>query len=268
MKIEVLMATMNRQSIEELELEKKSIFSNCLIINQVTNENLNLIDEEIKNKNIRMLSFREKGLSKSRNRALENAKGDICMIADDDVSYVEGYEKIIRDTYQENKKADFMTFQILTPENGFFKDYKKLDFKHNNISVLKVSSPDITFKRKTILENNLKFPEEFGLGSAFQTGEQSIWLTNCLKKGLLGFYKSLPIVIHPFENSGRIYNEKTIVDRGALHAKLFSWKCLAVNLIFGIKKFKEYKKDLNIFSYIKYIYSGSFIYLLRRNNYE
>ena len=38
------MSTMNRQSINELNLESKNIFRDCLIINQVTDENLEDLD--------------------------------------------------------------------------------------------------------------------------------------------------------------------------------------------------------------------------------
>ena len=41
--------------------------------------------------NIRVINSFEIGLSKSRNLAIKNALGDICIIADDDIEYVEDF---------------------------------------------------------------------------------------------------------------------------------------------------------------------------------
>ena len=53
------------------------------------------------NHKIKFISCDEKGLSKSRNKAINNATGDICIIADDDVTYSDDYIEKIRQAYLE-----------------------------------------------------------------------------------------------------------------------------------------------------------------------
>ena len=62
-----------------------------LIINQTTKDNL--LESELTN--VRVINSFEKGLSKSRNLAIRNAMGDICLIADDDITYKKGFKKDI-----------------------------------------------------------------------------------------------------------------------------------------------------------------------------
>ncbi|CEP47881.1 Glycosyl transferase family 2 [[Clostridium] sordellii] len=87
--LEVLVSTMNQKDyslIKKMNIQTDALFINQCDLNQY---------EELKKyeKNIRIISNTERGLSKSRNQALLNAKGDICLIADDDIKYVDGYEK-------------------------------------------------------------------------------------------------------------------------------------------------------------------------------
>ncbi|MEG2247151.1 MAG: glycosyltransferase, partial [Peptostreptococcaceae bacterium] len=96
MQIQILISTMNRQSISELKLGEKNIFKDCIIINQITKDNLKLVNEELKDEKIKMISYREKGLSKSRNRALENSTGDILLLTDDDISFFDQSFEIIK----------------------------------------------------------------------------------------------------------------------------------------------------------------------------
>lgn len=103
MKIEVLISTMNLKEPETL-LKEMNVQTPYKIINQVKEI------KQIKDKNV--YSYQEKGVSKSRNRALQKAEAEICIIADDDVKYVDNYEKIILEAYKKYPKADIIVFKI------------------------------------------------------------------------------------------------------------------------------------------------------------
>lgn len=104
MEVEVLVSTMNLENTEKL-IESMNIKTKYTIINQVK-EKVNLPNE----KNV--YNYNEIGLSKSRNRAIEHAVSDICLIADDDVKYVDNYEQIIKNAYEKNKNADIIIFHL------------------------------------------------------------------------------------------------------------------------------------------------------------
>src|SRR5690606_26692020 len=106
--------------------------------------------------NIRVINSFEKGLSKSRNLALDNAIGDICLLADDDVVYLQDFQKVVLESYATLKNADVVTFKTLTTENKPYYDYPK------DISMLGsfskyVLSIEISFKRNSVLESGNRF---------------------------------------------------------------------------------------------------------------
>ena len=85
MKLEVLLSVMN---LKKDKLKEMKITSNCIVINQ-TNYN-----KYEKFKNFKIYSYKEKGISKSRNRALEQSTGDILLFCDDDVIYYDNLDKV------------------------------------------------------------------------------------------------------------------------------------------------------------------------------
>src|SRR5690606_28812810 len=107
MKIEVLVATMFQKNFDFLS--KLKLKSSAIVINQTDNADKAccIIDEDFK---VLMVSSLERGLSNSRNEAISNAKGDICVIADDDITYFKNYVEIIHDAYQQLSDADVIIF--------------------------------------------------------------------------------------------------------------------------------------------------------------
>ena len=178
MNLEVLISTMNKNTNLDNQklIEKMKIKGNSLTISQ-TNKNGK---EEGKN---RILYVNEKGLSKSRNLAIDNANADIVLIADDDVIYDEDYEKTILEAYKENKNADMIAFYVKS-RNPKRKVRKLKSGKIGWIRIFRVSSFQLTFKLESIKENGLVFDENFGAGSENFCGEETIFLSDCLRKGL------------------------------------------------------------------------------------
>lgn len=266
MQVEILISTMNKRSISDLKLSEKNIKNNCTIINQVTDDNLDLINEEIKEKNIRMFSYREKGLAKSRNRALMLSKGDIIILTDDDISLFENTIDIITEKFKQNEQFDILTFKYERKNQNKHKKYRKKEFIHNYNSARRICSVEIVMRRSSIIKNKLKYDEQFGLGARYNSGEENIFLKDCLDNGLKLKFIPLSIVMHPLESLSAPYlwSEDYLKGKGALFYRLYKNKSYfyIILLIFlkrkrikniGILKsfkivFKEirrYKKDKN-----------------------
>ena len=82
MELEVLLSVMN---LNIKDLDKMNISSKCVVINQCDKK------EHKKYKNFDIYSYKEVGLSNSRNRGLEHIKSDIILLCDDDVVYKDNY---------------------------------------------------------------------------------------------------------------------------------------------------------------------------------
>lgn len=145
------------------------------------------------------------GLSVNRNYLLSKVESGIAIIADDDVKYSENTFAIIRDEYQKND-SDYITFMIMTPKNESkeYKNYSMKGHRHSTLSLMKVSSIEITFDVKKVLDSGVRFDTRFGLGSGdISKHEESIFLNDLRKQGLKGRFSKEYIVCHPYESSGK-----------------------------------------------------------------
>jgi glycosyltransferase involved in cell wall biosynthesis len=198
--LEILISTMNRKDLSfvhaifpVLDLNKYSI----LVINQTE------LNQDLKSdtEGIRVINSREFGLSKSRNLGIDNAIGDILVIADDDIEYLPDFDKIIFEAYSTYDKASLISFQFLADKPEYMKKYR-LKSGYTRSYKLHLSSIEISFKRKDILLHNLKMNENFGLRSTFYCGEEQIFYHNLLRKRLKVAYVSRPIAIHFGKSTG------------------------------------------------------------------
>ena len=216
--LEILISTMNKTSLtflKEMFVRNENKEYKILVINQTSEGNLLTSNDE----NIRVINSFETGLPQSRNLALQNAIGDICLIADDDVVYEQDFEKTIIESYKENKSADIITFMMIDAEGELFRNYP-INSVHDKKSVSTANSVVITFNREKVLSNEVWFNNNFGLGSVFQTANEYVFLRNALDKKLNTFFKPKIILSHPVLSSGKdASSDRIIFARGALFYK-------------------------------------------------
>jgi len=219
------------------------------------------IDHYSKTYKIKYYPIYELGLSKSRNLAISKAQSDLCIFADDDIKYKENFYDTVVNSFKNFPQADIITFQAEFSDDKLLKNYKKKACWHNQKSIMKVTSFEIAFRRKKILEKNLKFDESFGLGSKYPGGEENIFLLDALRKGLKILYIPSVIIVHPNITSGSIYNETMVIGKGAMFARMFGYFAFAFDFLFAIKKYKEYKNKMKFILFLKLILKGSKDYL-------
>ncbi|MCQ2310227.1 MAG: glycosyltransferase [Paludibacteraceae bacterium] len=173
---------------------ESSLNTDAVIINQCDKNS----QEDIpwNNHKIRFISSTERGLSRSRNKAIQNATADICMLSDDDEIFTPTYSELITTAYEDYPDADVILFQVAN--SG--KTYSKKPFKVGYLQSLCFASWNITFRRQSIVENNLHFDEMMGSGTGNGSGEEICFLFDCLHAGLKLQY--VPITIARIENKG------------------------------------------------------------------
>lgn len=258
MNLEIILSCMNQSNLDIVL--KSKIESDVVIVNQC---NLNNYYEDISSgKKIRMISTTERGLSRSRNLAIKNALGDICLVTDDDESFLPNYEKKIIDAFENIPEADVIVFQVERLD-GSVKKYPSKQKKLSFLDCLKVSSIEIAFKRKSIIEKNIIFDETVGSGVTKAGGEENIFLHSCLRNNLSIYF--VPETIVQLNNSASqwmnsIYSKEYFIDRGKFTKKLLYGKVFATiyAFYFALFKWKEYKYKTNMFVAIKCMLQGIF----------
>lgn len=253
MSVQALISTMNQ--IDNLLVKRLKINSDCIILNQCNENSEIILEDELFN--IKIINSETRGLSKSRNLLIKNASGNICLIGDDDLEYVDNYEKIIKEQFDKYPNADIIAFQVEGIEEKF-KDYPKKERKLNLITSMKVASVEIAFRLNRVKENNIMFNEKFGSGAEYCMGEENIFLFECIRKGLKIQYVPIKIAnLHMGDSSWfNGFNEKYFIDRGASFYAMSSKLALLLILQFAIRKYSLYKAEMKIGNAIKYMIKG------------
>ena len=250
---EILISTQSQTSLDFLNpmfdgLDCRDY--NILIINQ----NINSPDLISTYPTIRVINSKASGLAKSRNLAIQNCLGQICLFADDDVVYKHDFKQKIISSFESQPNADIITFKM---EDEFGNDYVKYPIKeirHNHKSVLSAYSVVISFRKKTV-KYKLKFDTLFGLGSEFPTGEEYVFLREALYRQKCLYFVPKIILKHPEFSSGRQETSDDILSsRAALFYK-FSGN-LAFIKLFKLLIILIFRKKLSVFDFVNKYFLG------------
>lgn len=251
--IQVLLSTMNLKNDHNVEslTRKMKITSKYLIVNQTLDKDVNITNNNVVTK------F-EKGLSKSRNVAIENAKEDIILFADDDVVYANDYEATIIDAYNKYPKADIICFYVESL-NKKRKTKRIKTGKIGYINAMKVVSFEMSCRRKSIITNNLRFDENFGIGAKNNRGEEQIFLYEALKKGLNVIFvnKKIGEVRQEESNWFEKYDKQFFEIQGRVFKRLTKKYYILLILQYAIRKYPLYNKDINFIQATKSMLIGA-----------
>lgn len=240
--IEILISTMNQNSLDFLVPMFPFIhFSNfqILIVNQTQNGSKLTSNFS----NIRVINSSEKGLSKSRNLALENATGKILLISDDDVVFQKGFVEKIIDAYQKYPNAAIIKFCALKPNSKpLNKDAVNSKSSLSIFDILNTTSFEITLNKFHVDFEKHKFDENFGLGGMFEMGEEAIFLSDLKKDGKQLVFEPQIIVAH---NTLTSSDKKDVLEKyfisGAMFSRIFRKKYIFwifLKMFFDLKQKK------------------------------
>lgn len=254
MDIEVLVSAMHQKDMSIAD--KMNINTDAIIINQC-DEN-NFCENMHNGKTIRMYSFNERGVGKSRNNALMRATGDICIMADDDVVYVDGYENIIKEAFENNSKADMIMFNV----PSYNKDRQSVKIISSQLvrwyNCLRYGTFNIVFRRQSVLRANVFFSLLFGGGAIYSSGEDSLFISDCLRRGL-NIYVNPAVIGHVYQNEStwyKGYNQKFFYDKGIFFAALSNKYAILLILQFVIRKHFLYKSEMSFYNACKFMIEG------------
>lgn len=178
MKVEVLVSTMHQKDCDFLK--KMNINTDAIVINQTDCETLEKLNFE--GYKVKIFSNSELGVAKSRNMALKNAAGDICILADDDMQFTDGYKETVIDIY-ERHNADIIIFNFANDDDKL--NRKNQTVKNVNIfNYMNYGAARITFKNDAIKNKNISFKETYNGIPLPTCGEDTLFLREALKNGL------------------------------------------------------------------------------------
>ena len=239
MTYQLLVSTMHQT--DDSLIKEMNIHSDAIIVNQC--ERYDVQSFQNGDYKIEQYSFAERGVGLSRNTAFMRSTADIIEFADDDMIFTDTHREDVLKAFQEHPEADGILFAVesLNPDRPLLgiKKFRRV----SKIRALKYGCARVAVRREKVFYNNISFTLLFGGGARYGSGEDTLFLQDCIKAGLK-IYES-PIKVADVKQDGSTwftgYNPKYYHDKGASFAAILPKLCYIYAIFTAMRsKSKEY----------------------------
>ena len=218
--VEVIMSCMHQEGFDIAYRTK--IDSDVLIVNQCDRDDYAEI--EVNGHLWRMIYTTERGLAKSRNVAISNARGDYLLFCDDDEELSDNYVEIIQKAFTESPKASGVVFNVERKNLEDNQKFYSIEKNRKAPSYRGYGSPMLAVKRLPIIESDIKMDERFGSGSIWSCGEDSLFEIDMVKAKLWIYENPATIASIDYSGGSQWFfgmNEKFFYDKGAFIERVY-----------------------------------------------
>ena len=251
-RFEILCVTMHQKDFSKIE--QMNIHSDVVFANQA--DRTSFEEKEFDGHLARMITTDTRGVGVNRNLALIYAKGEICLFADDDVTYNDDVEERVLAEFEAHPDADVIIFHLDTDSDRKQIKYNETK-KCSRFCKMPWGGVRIAVRLNSIRKANVWFTTLFGGGCIFPSGEDSMWLTDARKKGLTFYVSKETIGSVSFETSTWFSgaDEKFYYGKGAFYQALHPKTKYMWMLYLAFRTLKG--GDLTLFEKIKFMKLGS-----------
>lgn len=257
MKIVVLISCMHQKDFSIIE--RSNIQTDVVVINQCdedSHKTFTFTNKKGKECKALFISTTERGLSRSRNMALDNSWGDICIFCDDDEVFVDEYEDIIVKQFDAKKDFDIIAFKLIYNR----KKFGDKEQKYNKFTITRVSSAQVAMRRNSVLKTGIRFDLMLGSGSGNGGGEENKFLFQLLSKGLKAIYVPLLMAEVKSDSVSQWFNgytDKYYIDEGWCYRRILgTFYAYPLLWFHALKHAKSYK--IGFIKYIRLLHKGFF----------
>lgn len=216
--------------------------------------------ENIHYKNeLTIYSYQEKGISNSRNRAIEKSNSIYIWFLDDDIQLnIESVYRLISHLHKSKNDCEIVKIGSLEDNNKFYKNYNSRNFGlcREPIKLLQVSSIEIIIKRKSILDKKITFNPSFGLGTKYPAGEENLFLLDLFSNKLSINFIDITPIKHTTITTHRLKKSKEHYQaQGYISSKFPFYIRFPLIIRWSLRK----NQEIPFIKRIKYIFSGKSI---------
>lgn len=213
-RLEVLVATTKRTDLSifyKMNIQTDVIISNQCDKNEFTEQYINGC-------RVRMLSTNTRGVGINRNLAMQLSVAEICLVADDDLVYADGYEQRVLKEFDENPQASLIGFSITEEGN----ESQTCSFHKTKKTKRNFGAAVIAYRNSDIKKANLCFTRLFGGGAEYSCGEDSLFCFDARRKGLVIYQSKVNLGLLSNGSSSWFhgYTDKYYYDKGAIYCAL------------------------------------------------
>ena len=240
-RLQVLVAAVEEDPVtlaEHMNLTTEAIICNQCNTNQY-------LEFHRKGQLIRVYEFKERGVGLNRNNGLLRCDAEFCLFSDEDIVYNDDYAQCVLEGFQRHPEADILMFNVAAVESR--RTYENIRAKRVRwYNYGRYPTYSMACRVESLRRANVFFSLLYGGGARYSNGEDSLFIHDCLKKGLKIY--GLPVNIG-HENRRQDgdestwfkgYNRKFFFDRGVLYHDLYG----AAAAVFALRFLLTHRKKM------------------------
>ncbi len=208
------------QRYEDIVLPEAKPFQEILIVVQnPTGLSINLHSER---EDIRVVELKSLGVAKSRNVAISQARGRYMIFADDDVTFKKDGLIEALEYFEANPDCTLILGKTVD-EHGHPR--KRYPVKHERLTrynSARAGTIEMMIRIEAIRSAGITFDENFGAGAENFLGDEYIFISDLVKKGLRADYLPIVLAEHPAISSGNVWEtERDLKVRAQVFKRVF-----------------------------------------------
>lgn len=219
-RLSVICTTMNQtdfSKFHEMNLRSDAVFANQCDRNEVR-------EMSIDGHRVKMISTDTVGVGLNRNISFLASDSEIVLFADDDVRYNDDYVEQVLKAFEELPEAEMIAFGM-----DITKDGEVVEKHHNPIArshvwnCLKYGACVLAARTDALRRANVSFTTLFGGGCIYGSGEDSLFVLDCVRSGMKVYSHSYVLGRCSQDSSTWFtgFHEKYFYDKGAWIAAAF-----------------------------------------------
>lgn len=207
----------------------------------------------------------ERGVGRNRNQVLSHATAELCVLADDDMRFVDDYPRLAQRAFDACPRGDVLIFNLIEREPRRYRNRRIRRIHRWNYA--RYGAARLAVRRESLVRAGIRFDTDFGGGSRYGAGEDTIFLKDCLDRGLRLY--AVPWALAEIDQQAPSTwftgcNERFFADKGALYARLYPHLWPLQGLRFLLLRRKKYRGQLGFFPALRSLLRGGRAYLARR----
>jgi len=208
-----------------------------------------------KGERVRVLSYSGSGVTKIRNKVLENATGDYLIFADDDITFNEaGLKEAIQVMQKEG--LVLLLGQAVDEKGVLRKSYPTSSQKLTKLNSGKAATYEMLIDLQAVRASGVLFDENFGAGAPeTYLGDEYIFIADLVSKALPCSFMPITLATHPTDSSGSGWGtERDRRARARIFDRVFKGNRTLPYMARAAFGFKKLGKGLTLKTWLLFIF--------------
>ena len=200
---------------------------------------------------VRVVHLAGKGVAKSRNAAIDNARGEYLVFADDDITF--NLDSLTAITaHFEKCDCSLVLGQAVDPTGTLRKKYPTEAQWLNRVNSGRAATYEMVIRVPSIKARGIRFDENFGAGATNYLGDEYIFIVDMIKRGLKAHFLPITMAVHPTDSSGSGWGTREdLRARSVIFSRVFGPLAVVMRVAFIVR---HRDKVSGLSDYVRFVF--------------